>query len=99
MVRGPRCAGHATTVHHILPSSQAPHLFWEPENLVASCGSCNYGGGRRVAAANTKATITHLQQIVEQQEQRIETLLDRVAQLERAAQPQPRRQPAQPAIY
>jgi hypothetical protein len=30
MVGGPRGTGHATTVHHLVPSSQAPHLFWEP---------------------------------------------------------------------
>jgi hypothetical protein len=24
--------GYATTVHHLVPSSQAPHLFWEPAN-------------------------------------------------------------------
>jgi class 3 adenylate cyclase len=36
-LEGPRCTGYATTVHHLVPSSQAPQLFWEPANLVASC--------------------------------------------------------------
>jgi hypothetical protein len=66
-----------------------PDLFWD-----ASCGPCNYAGGRSVAAANTKATIARVQQIVEEQDQRIEHPLDRLAQLERADQPQPRREPA-----
>jgi 5-methylcytosine-specific restriction endonuclease McrA len=26
-IEGPRCTGYATTVHHLIPSSQAPHLF------------------------------------------------------------------------
>jgi hypothetical protein len=90
MVRGPTCVGYASSVHHIVASSERPDLFWAEENLVASCGPCNYGGGARIAASNTKATIASLQQIVEQQEQRIEMLLDRLAQLERAAQPQSR---------
>jgi 5-methylcytosine-specific restriction endonuclease McrA len=82
MVQGPRCTGHATTVHHLIPSSQAPHLFWEPQNLQASCARCNYGGGARIAATNTKATIARLREIIEQQEHRIEHLLDRITQLE-----------------
>jgi hypothetical protein len=93
-VQGPRCTGHATTVHHLIPSSQAPHLFWEPGNLQASCSRCNYGGGRRVAVANTKATVVHLHEVIRQQEQQIEVLFDRLAQLEQAAQPQ-----RQPAVY
>ena len=48
-VEGPRCTGYATTVHHLVPSSQAPHLFWEPANLVASCKRCNYGDGKFLA--------------------------------------------------
>jgi HNH endonuclease len=56
-VEGPRCTFYATTVHHLIPSSQAPHLFWEPENLVAACRRCNYGDGARVAAENTRQTI------------------------------------------
>jgi 5-methylcytosine-specific restriction endonuclease McrA len=36
-IQRPRCTGYAT-VHHFVPSSQAPHLFWEPTNLVAEAG-------------------------------------------------------------
>jgi 5-methylcytosine-specific restriction endonuclease McrA len=35
-IQGPRCRGIANTVHHILPSSQYPELFWNPENLEAA---------------------------------------------------------------
>jgi 5-methylcytosine-specific restriction endonuclease McrA len=45
----PRLAlhGYATTVHHRVPSSLRPDLFWEPDNLAAACSRCNYGGGAR----------------------------------------------------
>jgi hypothetical protein len=99
MVQSPRCTGQATTVHHLIPSSQAPHLFWEPQNLQASCARCNYGGGRRVAVANSRETIARLQETVQQQEQRIEHLLERLAQLEQAGQPHPSRPARQPAVY
>ena len=66
-VEGPRCTGYATTVHHLVPSSQAPHLFWEPANLVAACRRCNYGDGSRVAADNRRQQIAYLQQLVEEQ--------------------------------
>jgi uncharacterized coiled-coil protein SlyX len=74
-------------------------FLWSEQNLVSSCPRCDFGDGRRVAVANTKATIARLRQIVEQQKQRIEMLLDRLAQLERVAQSQSQREPAQPAIY
>jgi hypothetical protein len=32
-----------TTVHHLVPNSQAPRLFWEPSSLVAAYRRCNYG--------------------------------------------------------
>jgi hypothetical protein len=81
-VRGPRCLGHATTVHHLIPSSQAPHLFWSEQNLVAACSRCNYGGGRRVAAANTRETIARLHEIIGEQQQQIAQLLETVARYE-----------------
>jgi 5-methylcytosine-specific restriction endonuclease McrA len=90
-LQGPRCTGYATTVHHLVPSSQAPHLFWEPENLTASCGACNYGGGARVQADNRRRRIAQLEQVIEHQAQQIAQLLEKVAQYE-----QP---PAEPRIY
>jgi 5-methylcytosine-specific restriction endonuclease McrA len=69
-VEGPRCTGYATTVHHLVPSSQAPHLFWEPSNLAAACGRCNYGGGSRIAAENTRRTINDLRALVEEHSSR-----------------------------
>ncbi len=81
-IGGPRCTGYATTVHDLIPSSQAPHLFWQPENLVAACRRCNYGDGSRVAAQNTRATIERLRALVEAQEQQIAQLAERLARCE-----------------
>jgi hypothetical protein len=99
-VEGPRCTGYATTVHHLAPSSQAPHLFWEPSNLVASCPRCNYGGGGRVAADNRRQQIAYLQQLVEDQEQQIAQMAERLARYEDAegVQGRPAKRPT-PAIY
>jgi 5-methylcytosine-specific restriction endonuclease McrA len=81
-VEGPRCTGYATTVHHILPSSQYPELFWNPENLEAACSPCNYGDGSRIAAENTRRTIERLYAIIEEQEQQIEQMAERLARYE-----------------
>jgi 5-methylcytosine-specific restriction endonuclease McrA len=91
-IEGPRCTAYATTVHHLIPSSQALHLFWEPSNLVAACRRCNYGDGSRIAAANTRQTIERLQQIIGEQQAQIDRLLERVGHYEDAERA--RRQPA-----
>ena len=83
-VREPRCLGHASTVHHLVPSSQAPHLFWAEENLVAACSRCNYGGGSRVAADNTRRTIERLYALIEEQEQQIVQMAEKLARYEPA---------------
>ena len=69
-IQGPRCQGYANSVHHIIPSSQRPDLFWEITNLEAACGSCNYGGGARIAATNRR----ELERIIETQRQEIAEL-------------------------
>jgi 5-methylcytosine-specific restriction endonuclease McrA len=99
-IQGLRCTGYATTVHHRVPSSQAPHLFWEPENLVAACTRCNYGGGARVVADNRRRRTAQLEQLVEQQAQQITELLKRLARYEDATdvKDEPAKRPA-PAIY
>ena len=81
-LEGPRCTGYATTVHHLVPSSQAPELFWEPTNLVAACGRCNYGDGARVAAENTRQTIAKLRTLVWEQQAEIGRLTERLARYE-----------------
>ena len=78
-IEGPRCTGYATTVHHLIPSSQAPHLFWEPSNLVAACRRCNYGDGSRIAAEDTRQTIERLRALVEEQERQIAQMAERLA--------------------
>jgi hypothetical protein len=51
-------------------------------NLVAACRRCNYGGGARVAAQNTRQTIERLQQIIGEQQQEIAQLAERLAHYE-----------------
>jgi 5-methylcytosine-specific restriction endonuclease McrA len=87
-VEGPRCTGYATTVHHLVPSSQAPQLFWEPANLVASCPRCNYGDGSRIAAENTRQTIERLRALVEEQQQQIAQMAERLARCENGPSPE-----------
>jgi 5-methylcytosine-specific restriction endonuclease McrA len=89
-IQGPRCCGYATSVHHLIPSSQAPELFWEPANLVGACGRCNYGDGARVAAQNRRQTIEHLRALVEEQQEQIAEMAERLARYEH---------PKRPAIY
>jgi 5-methylcytosine-specific restriction endonuclease McrA len=99
-LEGPRCTGYASSVHHLVPSSQAPHLFWEPTNLVAACPRCNYGDGSRVAAENTRRTIERLRSLVEQQQQQIAQMAERLARYEdpEGVQGRPAKHPA-PAIH
>jgi 5-methylcytosine-specific restriction endonuclease McrA len=87
-LQGPRCTGYATTVHHLVPSSQAPHLFWQPSNLTASCARCNYGDGSRVAADNRRQQIAYLQQLVEEQQQQIAQMAERLARYENGPSPE-----------
>jgi hypothetical protein len=96
-LQGPRCTGYATTVHHRVPSSQAPHLFWEPMNLVAACGACNYGGGARIQADNRRRRTAQLQQVIIEQQQEIARLVERLARYENGGALE--RQPAEPRIY
>ena len=87
-IQSPRCRGYATSVHHLVPSSQAPDLFWEPANLAAACGGCNYGGGARIAAENTRQTIAKLRTLVwEQQQQQIAKMAERLARYEHRKRP------------
>jgi 5-methylcytosine-specific restriction endonuclease McrA len=96
-VEGPRCTGYATTVHHLIPSSQAPELFWEPANLVAACRRCNYGGGSRVQADNRRRRTAQLEQFIIEQEQEIARLVERLAYYENGGGLE--RQRAEPRIY
>jgi hypothetical protein len=92
-IQGPRCSGVATTVDHIYPTSTHPHLFWAEENLRAACGRCNYGRSSSIQ----RETIADLRAQVEQQQQTIDRLLERLARYERAnGRPL---EPPMPAIY
>ena len=82
-IRGPRCTGHATTVHHI-PSSQRPDLFFASDDLAAACKACNSGGGRRIQLENQHTNLLQIAGAFERISQRVEALSERVTELERA---------------
>lgn len=50
-----RCGRRATTVDHIIPLSQAPHLAHVRSNLRSACLSCNSRGGAKLTNAKRKA--------------------------------------------
>jgi hypothetical protein len=77
-----------------VPSSQAPDLFWEPTNVAAACGRCNYGDGVRVAAENTRQTIAKLRTLVWEQQAQIDHLTERLARYENVNRAKPGRTPA-----
>jgi 5-methylcytosine-specific restriction endonuclease McrA len=96
-IQGPRCTGYATTVHHQIPSSQQPELFWEPANVVAACGACNYGGGARVQADNRRRRMAQLEQFIIEQQQEIARLVERLAYYENGGGLE--RERVEPRIY
>jgi 5-methylcytosine-specific restriction endonuclease McrA len=78
-IQGPRCRGIATTVRHILPSSQHPGLFWDPDNLQAACGPCNYADGAYVKAENRHASRQRIADL-EQRNAYLKRRIDELAQ-------------------
>jgi 5-methylcytosine-specific restriction endonuclease McrA len=97
-IRGPRCRGLASSVNHRIPSSEAPELFFDPDNLEASCGACNYSAGAYLTRDNRRAIIEqneYLERVVQAQQDRILELED---QLANRPTPRPRAKPAKPAI-
>jgi hypothetical protein len=77
-----------------LPSSQYPGLFWDPDNLQASCRPCN-DHGAVVKAENrvNRQTIAYLEKMIEDQSAEISRLLAKLARYENGG---PR---ATPRIY
>ena len=78
----PRCRGAANTVHHVIPSSEAPHLFFDEGNLQASCGACNYSVSAYLTRDNRRAIVEqnkYLEHVVLAQEERIIELEDQLA--------------------
>lgn len=78
-IRGSHCLGYTTTVHHIIPSSQAPYLFFADDNLVAACTRRNYSDGGRLQSQNRRSRVAQLETIIQNQQQLIDTLLARIA--------------------
>src|SRR4051794_28480274 len=48
---GPKCAGKAVEVDHIIPPSEAPHLRIDLSNLRSACRPCNRARGQQRLAA------------------------------------------------
>ena len=71
-------------MHHVVPSSQRPDLFFASDNLAAACQACNSGGGRRVGLENQQTNLLQIAGAFEQISQRLNALSERVAELERA---------------
>jgi hypothetical protein len=69
---------------------QSQGLFWAPDNLVAACGRCNYGGGRRRAVDNSRRRMEYLERVIQEQDQRIQELVERLMEYEND-RPQTRR--------
>ena len=55
-IRGPNCRGTANTVNHRLAVSEGG-AFFDPENLEASCGACNFSGGAYLTNDRRRAII------------------------------------------
>jgi hypothetical protein len=68
-IAGPKCTGFADTAHHLVPSGLAPERFFDPTNIVAACGRCNYSGRPSVRSSNrtNRLLVLHLQSVVEEQ--------------------------------
>ncbi len=49
-IRGPRCAGWATTVDHVVPVALGGAEL-DPSNCRPACARCNYAGGARITNA------------------------------------------------
>jgi hypothetical protein len=81
------------------PLQPGAHLFYEPTNLVASCGRCNYSDGARVATRNTRTTISRLEEVIAYQAQEIEVLIDRLHSYENPAGNGIAKDPPNPVIY
>jgi 5-methylcytosine-specific restriction endonuclease McrA len=83
-IRGRRCTTLATIVHHIIPASVRPDLFFTPTNLQAACKPCNYGDGAVVRADNRTARqlVAHLQFVVEEQQAEIDELSRQLEELQ-----------------
>jgi hypothetical protein len=81
-IQGPRCTYRATTVHHVIPSSERPDLFFADANLVSACARCNYSGGASIASGNRRRKIAELERIIREQQQQNDRLLEKVLHYE-----------------
>jgi hypothetical protein len=94
-IQGPRCHGGANTVPHILPSSTHPERFWDPSNLQAACGACNYASGAHLTAANRRAARERVVEL-EQENARLERIVEMAGDEARGAPPGARQYEGRP---
>jgi hypothetical protein len=73
-------------VHHLIPSSQQPELFYEPMNLVACCTRCNFSDGRKIAVENRNQELRRLRGILDEQARQINWLRAQLARSEHPAE-------------
>jgi 5-methylcytosine-specific restriction endonuclease McrA len=92
----PRCRGYANTAHHVEPVSEAPDRFFDPSNVVAACGACNFGHGASVKGSRSRQTIARFEEVVWRQDAEIARLTERLARYENGER---ERLPATPKIY
>jgi 5-methylcytosine-specific restriction endonuclease McrA len=88
-IAGTRCTGYATTVHHLIPSSQAPELFW---SLRTSPPAARPATTPTVPASLPRThwqTIESLRVLVweQQQQQQIAKMAERLARYEHRKRP------------
>jgi 5-methylcytosine-specific restriction endonuclease McrA len=93
-IQGPRCTGIATTVDHVVPSSQWPDGFWQRENPRASCPRCNFSGGAALAAESRRREQAKLYDLIWRQQSEIDSLRARLARYEDANGARRARKPA-----
>ena len=95
-IRGANCRGVANTVNHRLAVSEGG-AFFDPENLEASCGACNFSGGAYLTNDRRRAIIEdnrHLEGVVRALEERIVELEDQLANARDPARSRTRAQPS-----
>jgi hypothetical protein len=62
-IQSPRCTTHATVVDHIIPIT-AGGAWWDPDNLRASCQSCNNNRIDRTRKDTWRTAPTHINLII-----------------------------------
>jgi hypothetical protein len=96
----PNCRGTAETAHHVVAVAVDPSRFFDPTNVIASCGPCNFSHGAALGAAKRRGRIERLEEVIRLQETHIAELVERIVELEaERSRPSILSTPAMPAIF